>query len=82
MEDTAAHDGGFSFDPSLSPRDNVELFLDHLAGNEPEFAQLLRDHAHILVEGAKERKSARQEFNQEVLRLLEARARSAAKEQG
>ena len=82
MEDTAAHDGGFSFDPSLAPKENVELFLDHLAGSEPEFAQLLRNHAHILVEGTGNRRSARQEFNQEVLSLLEARARAAAEEQG
>jgi hypothetical protein len=71
----------FSFDPDLSPEENIELFFNHLEQRDLEMTQLLRDNIEKLLPlpSGQGRRAAREAFNRAIREALTA-PKSGAKE--
>lgn len=59
----------FAFDPSLTPEQNIDLFINHLTADNSEFTQLLVSGLHILLplpEQGPDRNAKRQQANAKI----------------
>lgn len=65
----------FMFDPSQGPEQNIELFLEHLTEQNPEFTQLLISALQVLLplpDQGPERNTKRQQANAKIRTSLES----------
>ena len=56
----------FLFRTNLSSRENIDAFFEYLSGDNPEFANLLRENIEVIIpltENQQKRTVARQTFN-------------------
>ena len=65
----------FRFDPSLSPKENIDRFLAHLRERDPELSALLANHVNGMLPlplDAQERAARRSVFNTAIATALDA----------
>lgn len=65
----------FQFDPTASPKENIDRFADHLRKRNPQLTDLLVKHLDGMLplsDDAQERASRRQAFNAAIVAALDA----------